>query len=297
MHIDSTDDILYNPERILGAIAKYREVDLRNVSLGEVVELFRGVFSIITLRTVNIGCYVFRARKIEDNDPHDLICKVRNPPSNKVTNMGRFNDVNESVFYAAFNPVTAIKEVRVQPGDYFSLSVFNLLALDTGVESTLHLLPRTNLEGLTEKQRVYSRIFDDFVYTEVTRLVAEGKEYQYKASCAVSKLLLGIPNKDSIIYPSMLDSHAKNIAITEQSANRRLKLVEVHKCQYHQDDENLNPIISDYEVATAVETSDELIYKPYHPDARNFTLYRNDFMKNSSILKYLRETEEAVRIT
>lgn len=297
MHFDSTDDILYNPERILGAIAKYRGVDLRKVSLGEVVEMFRGIFSIISLRTVNIDCYVFRVRKIEDNDPHDFIYKVRNPPSNSVTNMGRFNDVKESVFYAAFDPVTAIKEVRIQHGGFFSLSIFKLFASDNGVESTIHLLPRTNLEGLAVKQRVYTGIIDDFIYTEVTRLVAEGTEFQYKASCAVSKLLLGIPNKDSIIYPSMFDSQAKNIAITEQSVSKRLKLLEVHKCQYHQDDENLNPIISDYEVATALETSDELIYKPYHPEARNFTLNGSDFMKNCSILKYLRETEEAVRNT
>jgi hypothetical protein len=45
----------------------------------------------------------------------------------KGTEMGRLNDVNESVLYLAFDLETAIKETKIKYGDRFWIIVYDIL--------------------------------------------------------------------------------------------------------------------------------------------------------------------------
>lgn len=122
-----------------------------------------------------------------------------------VVKMGRFNGVEESIFYTALDPVTAIKEARINSGEDFSLRLYDLTANDYADLLTVNIVPSKIIPQITGNQRLHAMILSDFIYTEVTRPVGVGTEYQYKASCAIAKMLLDIPNKDSLFYPSMID--------------------------------------------------------------------------------------------
>jgi len=70
----------------------------------------------------------------------------------------------------------------------------------------------------------------------------------------------------------MVDYTKFNIAFKPDAAEKRLRLIQVTRNQFHGYSENGNPIISTYEEAFATENDENLIYKPFHPDARNMEL-------------------------
>jgi len=283
-------DEIFNPENLLKAISKYRLVDLKKISLFDTITLFQSFFRTLSLSIMHLGnCKLYRVRKIDNGDIHDIQSKVWCPSSKYVTKMGRFNDIAESFFYSALDPVTAIKEAKIKPGELFSLCMFNLKKNDNSSYSTVNIVPRTNIPDVSKNQEICSMILTDFAFVEATRPVAEGTEYQYISSCAISKILLETPSKDSLCYPSMIDSTRLNFGMTEMAARNRIKLIEVHKCMLHDYNNDFDPIISDYEVAYAKMDTDILIYKPFHPDAREFVLSNEKFFQSNDLVKQIKE--------
>jgi len=287
---------IYNPERLLLEISKYRSLDLRTISLDESIELFRSIYNQFHLLTYNIGTVVFRGRKIEDHEPHLLKKDVWCPPPESVKNIGRLNAIGESLFYCAFDPITTIKELRLNIDDYFSLATYNMAPMPDNDLSTIVIDIPTPLPQLQGNHRIYTMILNDFTFNEFTRYVGVGTEFQYKISCAISKLLFETPHKDSIMYPSMIDYKKKNLAIKPDSAVKRLKLVQVIKNQFHGYSENGNPIISTFESALAEENIDELKYTPFHKDARKFELKPDKIFRgeniNNTINEQIRQLKE-----
>lgn len=70
-----------------------------------------------------------------------------------------------------------------------------------------------------------------FVVSEFTKFVESGQAHHYKKSCAMAQRLLGLPNKDSLLYPSVQDANMINLALPEAAAAERLTLQSVLHCQ------------------------------------------------------------------
>jgi len=290
---------IYNPERLLLKISEYRSLDLRAISLDKSIELFRSIYYQFHFLTYNIGTVVIRGRKIEDDVPHLLKKDVWYPPPESVKKIGRLNDIGESIFYCAFDPITTIKELRLNSDDYFSLAVYKLAPMPDNYQSTIVIDIPTSLPQMQGNQRIYTMILNDFIFNEFTRHVGVGTEFQYKISCAISKILFETPHKDSIMYPSMIDYTKKNLVLKLDSAQIRLKLVQVTKNQFHGYSENGNPIISTFESALAEEKIEELNYTPFHKDARKFELKPDKIFNgentNDTINKQIRQLKELKR--
>ncbi|MEN8253085.1 MAG: hypothetical protein ABFQ62_01775 [Patescibacteria group bacterium] len=283
-------DKIYDPEKLLEVIAKYRSLDLKNISLDEVEKLFSSFFSQFNLITVNLGCKIFRVRKIKEGKNHSLKNDLWFPPPVAVKKMNRLNDVGESIFYAALDPITAIKENHLLPDDDFSLSVYDLKPNEPVVQSTINIMIPPHPQSFWSKsQKIHSKILSDFLFTEFTRPVSEGAEYQYKASCVISKLLLEIPYKDSFLYPSTTDYSKINFAIEPNSAEKRLELRQVLKCKLHGYSENNNPIITVAEESIPKNNSNLLEYCLFNPNAKEFELKCDGFFKGIDTTQFIKD--------
>lgn len=274
-------DQAFDPDALLKVIASYRSMDLRNAPLRNVMEKFSFITS-FNLIVVNLGkCPVFRARKIEEGEEHNNRSDIWSPPK-KYARLCRANDEGESIFYAAFDPVTAIREVKLQPGDRFTLGNFWLSPMEDYYQTSIIVAIPEKTYARTRNQHLHSMILSDFIFSEFTRPVGYGTEFQYKASCAISKLLLDMPHKDSLIYPSMCDFSTYNIAMKNESADKRIRPTQVIKCQMNDWSDNGYPIISIDEEGTCLEGSNDIQYNPFHPDAREFELMPDKFFRGEN---------------
>ena len=157
-------DTIYNPEKLLEGIAFYRNADLKSLSLNEIIENFKKFISQYNLITSNLKCSLFRVRKIEQNKLHTKTEDVWCPPSKYVKKLGRLNDIGESIFYASFDPLTSIRETRINPGDDFSLAIYELSQNKSGIQSTINIeIPSVPIQIMGNK-RIHSMILSDFIF-------------------------------------------------------------------------------------------------------------------------------------
>lgn len=252
---------LNDPERVLDLIQTYRECDLKSVTLLQTQKLMQDILNHCLNHTLNIGDIpVLRVRKIERDEKHTDRKSVWCPEPQNVIKIGRCNDVNESIFYGSFDPLTAIRECRIQPGDQFTMSSYHLKPCNWTHQSTIPLV-RPDLCQHTRDEKIYFRILWEFILVEFTRPVAEGTEYQYKASSALSKILLEPPYKDSLIYPSILEFQSLNLAMKEVAARERLELRNVLEMRLESYDDDGAAYVSQTAEAKAISGSDSLDYE------------------------------------
>lgn len=269
---------LYDPERVLDSIQTYREYDLKSVTMSQIQELLQDIINGCLNMTLNIGDIpVFRVRKIERNEKHTDRKSVWCPEPHIVDKIGRCNDVNESIFYGSFDPLTAIQECRIQPGDYFTMSSYHLKPRNLTHQSTVPLV-RPDLCRCTRDQKIFFRILWEFILVEFTRPVAEGTEYQYKASCGLSKIFLGLPYKDSLIYPSILEFQSLNLAMKEEAARERLILRDVLEMRLESYDDDGAAYVSQTAEAKAISGRDLLDYEQVS-GRDNFKVTRKSFFQ------------------
>lgn len=248
------------PEYLLKQIQKYLMLDIRNTSFDEIKILIDNLIIEYDIRVMNIGNIpLFRARKIEDNDEHKYVKDVWCPPESCVETIGRMNNIGESIFYAAFDPITAIKETNIAVGEYFTLSTFMLYeTIDSRKSSIILGLPRDYYDP-SQDSRVSKMIIHNFIFNEFTRAVGKGTEYLYKASCAISHNYWKLPHKDSLIYPSMKDFKRFNIGIKKSSAKSRAVLEVVFKCKLLENIDDGKVIVKLISVCDRTPKSDENI--------------------------------------
>lgn len=285
----------YNSINMLERIAEYRQLDLKTLTLEDTKKLFAPMFSIRHLIISNLGTTLFRVRKITKGNPHKLKKDVWSPPAEYVKKIGRLNNIGESIFYSALDPITAIKEAQIKPGEEFSLSIYRLIENPNGKLSTINIaIPAVN-PNWSINQRIYLMILHDFMFNEFTRPVGIGTEYQYKASCAVTSILLEDPNKDSFLYPSIIDYSKRNFAITNDSASKRVTLQEVvsFKLEEYSDNNNNNPIITSLERGLLDKKTDDINYVPFIPKGQKVELRYDTFFSDvnysESVISHLKE--------
>ncbi len=145
--------------------------------------------------------------------------------------IGRANDIGESMFYGALDYETAIQEVNIGIGEKYSLAVYNLKERENFEKSSVVIRPSLPMRNQLEPVDLFGLELSNFMVSELTRKVHTGNETNYVRSCAISKILLDLPNKDSLLYPSVQNKDAVNIVIKEHDAKKRLSLQLLMTCQ------------------------------------------------------------------
>ncbi|MBT3278391.1 MAG: RES family NAD+ phosphorylase [Phycisphaerales bacterium] len=275
-------EVVFNPETLLTAIAKYRSSDLRNIPVAEVRDIFSIIFSKLNLITANLGgIFIFRVREIKKGEEHRRICDIWSPPA-ECASLGRANDAGESIFYGALDPVTAIREISLQPGNHFTLGNFWLSQTEDDWHSSRIITIPKHTHARNRDEHLHSRILSDFIFSEFTRPVGEGMEFQYKASCAISKLLLDRADKDSLIFPSICDSQAYNLVMKNEAAEKRLHPKQVFRCRLDGWSEANYPIITIEQEGNDFGTGGVIDYQAFHPDAKEFEFRPDKFFKGEN---------------
>ncbi len=204
--------------------------NIDNLSVDQIIEKVRDFYHIYSNRTVHLGnCNVYRVRKIEDDEPHDISSKVWCPTSDRVK-LGRANDIGNPMFYGALDPHTAIKEVKITPEDEFSLAVYRLATHENNRESSILINEVLYISNNPTETELFGKELSNFMVKMFTENVPDGEEHKYAKTCAISKILLELPQKDSLIYPSMQNKDAINIVMKEPDARERLTLINVMTC-------------------------------------------------------------------
>ena len=222
-------EYIQNVRRELAAFRDHQFITEPMVEVQQQLDRFYHAYNI---QTANIGnCLVYRVRVCDGDKPHLASHEIWVPPTEVLKSIGRVNDIGQRIFYGALHPFTAIKEARITAGQYFSMGVYHLKAIDD--------YDMTSVVIKTPPQPSPSRpLFEQlaheisiFVVSEFTKFVEFGQEHHYKKSCAMSQTLLSLPNKDSLLYPSLQDANMINLALPEAAAAERLTLQSVLHCQ------------------------------------------------------------------
>lgn len=213
-------------------LAAFRESEFLTESVHEVQQQLDRFYHAYSIQTANLGnCLIYRVRVCNGDQPHFAASDIWIPPAERLKSVARANDIGQRIFYGAFDPYTAIKEARVPEGEFFTMGVYHLHAKEdfhmTSV--VIHTPPKPN--SWRNIQQKLAHELSVFVVSEFTKPVQPGQDHLYKKSCAIAQTLLGLPKKDSLLYPSIQDADMINIALPEPVASERLTLKSVFHCQ------------------------------------------------------------------
>lgn len=284
----------YQPIRKLHYIAEYYVKDHRNMSYDEIKEAMSALYNPIQENFINLGNIgIVRARRIEGTLAEFNSGEVLNPNPKHVLNYGRCNKPNESVFYGAFDVVTALKESNATIGDRFIIGLFTLKQRGM-ITSTVIGIPKNGISYQNEDMEVTSKIASNFFFNEFVKEVQKGEEYRYRQSCAFSENVFNRKSRDSIIYPSVKDYSRWNIAIKDTAVKERLiingateiEIIEVHPNHYK---------VKQLKVYMFKEDNNLIIHTPLNELEYHYSTYfnrdpnniLNDFLKDHI---YLRKT-------
>lgn len=236
--------------------------DVSRWSVEEIQNEIQSFYTVYSQITVNLGnCFIYRVRKIEDNESHDYLKDVWCPNSELVTKLGRANNINETMFYGALDPKTAVIETKIESGDMFSLAVYKLSTLASYNQSSIVIKEaRVNRQNPDEFDLFGSEL-SKFMVNEFTKEINIGEEHKYAKTCALAKILMETPNKDSLLYPSVRNSDAINITMKESEAINRLSLDKVMTCKL--EIINSEPQIVVSEIKKLID-NDSAFYKENH---------------------------------
>lgn len=273
---------LWNLDDLKKKIDEFKENIFEDESIDDIIKQLQSFYNSYNIIVLNIGNIpIFRVRKLESNEEHNNIKCLWAPPPECVDKIGRSNDIGESLFYAAFDPLTAILEARIIEGDEFSIAVYLLNQKDDwDLSSIVIQTPKLDIFGKSELEE-YSIMLSKFMVDEFTKEVEKGQEYLYKKSCAISKILLKIPYKDSIVYPSIQNKNKTNIVISEEKAKDRIKIMSVLKCKLIKIKENNIAKVEIISTANANHLNDTLEYEPCPIDNFKMDITHDTWVKNN----------------
>jgi RES domain-containing protein len=250
--------------KLITNIIDFKNTNHINETVEEIKEKILKFYNLNNNMICNFGdIFVFRVRKVENLNQQFDSDSVWCPPPEFVNEVGRVNDIGERIFYGAFDPLTAIMETQVKTDDSFLLSIYFLKPFENNDKTSIVVntpLPSKSTEN-DLYPKGYSYILSNFMVEEFTRNVNDTNKYHYKTTCALSKLLFGTNNKDSIIYPSVRNHDKGDIAIKEESARERLFLRSVLKCKLNRYTSENKAAIEISEVSNVGITDLELVFE------------------------------------
>jgi hypothetical protein len=178
------------------------------------------------------------------------ISLLKYPPPIYITRFGRMNFPYQSVLYATFDPITALSEMRPEPGDKITMSTWELISnndltispvfKNTSKDGNTH--SETSLRALLEYKKLLA-LHDDETAKQIDILIqfmadcfakeVDGNNhFDYFMSAYFSNKILNVfenAQVDAILYPSVRQSLTlTNIALKPDifDSNYKISLVE-----------------------------------------------------------------------
>jgi hypothetical protein len=176
---------------------------------------------------------------------------LANPPEKCVKRYGRANNIGESVFYATFDPLTALSEMRPNIGDLITISnwklkndyklriapIFKNNSIDGIIynETLLNIIEKYQKE-ITQHEislREQIEIIIQFISDCFSKEVDDSNHYDYFLSAYYSKRIfceLQGGNIEAILYPSVRQSLTlNNIVIKPSVLNKNYEIESIEE--------------------------------------------------------------------
>lgn len=233
MSIDNPLDDFLNIENLKSNIHKFRNSDCKIIDINYLEELITKILSIVSF---SIPYYltgrVYRIRRIVNQEQHKTKSDLWAPPINCVNSYGRFNKPNESILYTSFYIDTAIEEVRLLPGEHFSLAIFDFKDSEYPRNNTLLIDNTINYcKNDTFKENTYFAILKQFLFDELTGNGKDNNSNYIKTNIIINSIFKTF-KKDSVVYPSFFNNNKHNLAIKGNSASELVNLSQVLTFEY-----------------------------------------------------------------
>lgn len=214
------------------------ERDERRIAaaLGEILDYYEPVNYHLAY-----GLGLWRARLCEDETGFGSLSKMHYPPVN-YSKVGRANDSNSPLLYTSLTQLTALREVRVRPGDVVQVMAYKMDRRDPirsftlGEFASVHLGGRSNFPDAGRKQLnsiLHKLKFEpglSFVFMDafLASVMIDKREQAsgYVHSRVLARLIFQkYPSLEAIHYPSVAREGAVNVAIKPAAADRTLKFL------------------------------------------------------------------------
>lgn len=228
-----------NPLELQRRIARFREMNFKNMSHGEISS---AILDVIIFKTnsgdynllprsgfeYKIGEKLFRIRTLNKNDrtlPLKGMAKVSDAwetPSN-YAKIGRLNNEGESLLYVSNNPYVAIEEMKIKHDELFSMIVYEV---KENIKTANIGCPIEH-DGFSDEELLKISMLEDFLKHEFCRDVGVGTEFLYKISSTIAKDHYDLPFSDGWTYPSIAKKDGFNICFRPEFAHAKLKLIGV----------------------------------------------------------------------
>ena len=207
-------------------------MDTAAMSVDSIKEQLLGFYSSCNVMTANLeSAKVYRVRRIDPGTVHRKCADVWHPRAEYVGKVGRANDIGQAMLYCSLDPQTAIDETQIQEGERFSLAIYQLRGREPHDNRSIVIKETQPIPGYGVEFSRFGSELSRFMVNEFTRPVSEGNEHHYKRSCAIAQILLELPYKDSLVYPSVRNREAVNVVYTSKTAAETLTVVQVATCE------------------------------------------------------------------
>ncbi|WP_319403972.1 RES domain-containing protein [uncultured Anaeromusa sp.] len=221
-------------------------VEELSIELGGIVQPFLTMLIGATFDTI------YRGRIHNDSSTYFTnMSELWYPPITKVNRLGRFNDIGESIFYAAGNHSVVAQECLMKDQEVISIVTCKKITPDplrvanmftdkfkknSGISVTAKTINTSQqaYDILKTKRNVKKhRVIQNFLESLALRSVSIGEEYNYKFSICAKNLFYTIPELDGLCYPSIkLDHRDVNFALRPEVADKHYKAVQVTVLRY-----------------------------------------------------------------
>lgn len=246
-------------------------------------ELFRALLGFYNIANVDFNWTgnLVRVRRCEGNTGYPDLRDIYYPPPEK-TVINRLNEQGQPFLYLSFEIDTALQEMEAKEGDLLQVGFYKVkdnsklrVGLVGEVKSSFHAMGhcigddtrdglRQVLKGASEKDMMLAKsiVYLDAFFEQILR-DKDAKQNDYKHSRALSRQIFQTRNYvDALIYHSVANSGAKNIAMPATHADRLIELertlvIKVNKvCEYG---------LYDWDIHSVLHASDgsQAVWEPY----------------------------------
>lgn len=239
-------------QEIRKAIETLRSFDLSTVSIDDVKQHVRILLKghMISVPIFDPELRLHRARRI--TPAPTLLAEIGAPPPAKVLSDQRCNRVGESLFYCSSARNAPFFEIHAQVGDHLVLSEwrttqrvtvnhvgythsnFGRLGSARSTPSWGPPIPPTHASERT-------RMIDEFFSSLFSVDVHEGQEHLYKATIAMTEVLIPEPSApgafrfDGLMYPTMsMQGNCENFALKAEFVARGVSFVKAEYLKVRQ---------------------------------------------------------------
>ncbi len=198
-------------------IQDIHSLDLKTVSFDKVKELVSTLMNNFYSQFMMVPATpLCRARKNENDQVFNHINKLRNPNKNLVTNFGRLNIPNESIFYGAAHHNTAILELQPEIGDEITIyrsilhNGIRLRTMELGMRESVwqnkgRIYDDSDIHKYigSDKNISINKQIHDFLINQFTQVISNGQEYKYKITAAIAHTFMNDKQIEGLVYPSI----------------------------------------------------------------------------------------------